>query len=68
MTDQARVYVTTCSLEISLKTQTESDSDQAGHIEETELGEELRDRYTGPPRGNTKELVYHVPKNLADNG
>ena len=35
VTDQARVYVTTFSLEISLKTQTEPDSDQAGNIEET---------------------------------
>ena len=35
VTDQARVYITTCSLEISLKIQTEPDSDQAGHIEET---------------------------------
>ena len=35
MTDQDRVYVTTCSEKISLKTQTESDSDQVGHIEET---------------------------------
>ncbi len=35
VTDQVRVYVTTCSFEISLKTQTESDSDQTGHIEET---------------------------------
>jgi hypothetical protein len=35
LTDQVRVYVTTCSLEISIKTQTDPDSDQAGHIEET---------------------------------
>jgi hypothetical protein len=28
------------------------------------VGEELRDCYTGPPRGNTKELGYHVPKDM----
>ncbi len=35
VTDQTGVYVTTCSLEISLKPKTEPDSDQVGHIEET---------------------------------
>ena len=52
MTDQTRVYVTTCSLEISLKTQTESDSDQAG----------LEDPFVSSLRISDLRLDFLIPR------
>jgi len=57
VTDQARMYVTTCSETFPLRPQTVPDSEQP--LEKRGLNcEELHDRYTGPPRGTAKELGY----------
>jgi hypothetical protein len=55
------MYVTTCSVTFQLRPQTVTDSEQPSEKREIDCGE-LRDRYTGPPRGTTKELVYPCPE------
>jgi hypothetical protein len=51
------MYVTTCSVTFQLKPQTVPDSEQPSEKRGLNCGE-LRDRYTGPPRGTAKELCY----------
>ena len=61
MTDQTRVYVTTCSLEISLKTQTEPDLDQAGHIEDVTDCIMIEQNKHDPKKGpNSDYSMYDV--------
>jgi hypothetical protein len=57
------MYVTTCPVTFQLRPQTVPDSEQPSEKRGLNC-EELRDRYTGPPRGTAKELGYgiHVPK------
>ena len=51
------MYVTTCSVTFPLSPQTVPDLEQP--LKKMGLNcEELRDRYTGPPRGTAKELGY----------
>jgi len=54
---QTRVamYVTTCSVTFQLRPQTVPNSEQPSKKKGLNC-EELRDRYTGPPRGTAKEL------------
>jgi hypothetical protein len=55
------MYVTTCSETFPLRPQTVPDSEQP--LEKRGLHcEELRDRYTGQPRGTVKELGYPHPE------
>jgi hypothetical protein len=51
------MYVTTCSVTFQLRPQTVPDSEHPSEKRGLNCGER-RDRYTGPPRGNTKELGY----------
>ncbi len=55
------MYVTTCSVTFQLRTQTVPDSEQPSEKRGLDC-EELRDRYTGLPRGTAKELVYPCPE------
>ena len=55
------MYVTTCSATFQLRSQTVPDSEQPSEKRGLNC-EELRDRYTGPPRGTVKELVYLCPE------
>jgi hypothetical protein len=55
------MYVTTCSVTFQLRTQTVPDSEQPSEKRRLNCGE-LRDRYTGPPKGTVKELVYPCPE------
>jgi hypothetical protein len=61
VTDQARMYVTTCSVTFQLRPQTVPDSEQPSGKRGLNCGE-LRDRYTGPPGGTTNELGYPCPE------
>jgi hypothetical protein len=54
------MYVTTCSVTFQLRPQTVPDSEQSS--EKRGLNGGLRDRYTGPPTGTTKELGYPCPE------
>jgi hypothetical protein len=55
------MYVTTCPVTFQLRPQAVPDSEQP--LEKRGLNwEELRDRYTGPPRGTAKELGYLCPE------
>ena len=55
------MYVTTCSVTFQLRPQTVPDSEQPSEKRGLNC-EELRDRYTGPPRGTAKELGYPCPE------
>ena len=55
------MYVTTCSVTFQLRPQTVPDSEQPSEKRGLNCGE-LRDRYTGPPRGTAKELGYPYPE------
>jgi hypothetical protein len=55
------MYVTTCSIVFQLRSQTVPDSEQPSEKRGLNC-EELRDRYTGPPRGTIKELGYPSPE------
>jgi hypothetical protein len=51
------MYVTTCSVTFQLSPQTVPDSEQPSEKRGLHC-EELRDRYTGPPRGTVKAMGY----------
>jgi hypothetical protein len=51
------MYVTTRSVTFQLRSQTVPDSEQSSEKRGLNC-EELRDRYTVPPRGTTKQLGY----------
>ena len=53
--------VTTCSETFPLRPQTVPDSEKPSEKRGLNC-EELRDRYTGPPRGTAKELGYPFPE------
>ena len=55
------MYVTTCPVTFQLRPQTVPDSEQPSEKRGLNC-EELRDRYTGPPRGTAKELGYPSPE------
>ncbi len=55
------MHVTTCSVTFQLRSQTVPDSEQPSEKRGLNCGE-LRDRYTDPPRGTTKELGYPCPE------
>jgi hypothetical protein len=55
------MYVTTCPVTFQLRPQTVPDSEQSSEKRGLNC-EELRDRYTGPPRGTVKELGYPCPE------
>jgi hypothetical protein len=55
------MYVTTCPVTFQLRPQTVPDSEQPSEKRGLNC-EELRDRYTGPPRGTAKELGYPIPE------
>jgi hypothetical protein len=55
------MYVTTCSVTFQLRSQDVPDSEQLSEKRGGKCGE-LRDRYTGPPKGITKELDYLCPE------
>jgi hypothetical protein len=55
------MYVTTCPVTFQLRPQTVPDSEQPSEKRGLNC-EELRDRYTGPPRGTVKELGYPCPE------
>ncbi len=59
--DRLRENVITCSVTFQLRPQTVPDSEQPSEKRGLNC-EELRDRYTGPPRGTVKELVYPYPE------
>jgi hypothetical protein len=59
------MYVTTCSITFQLRPQAVPDSEQSSEKRGLNC-EELRDRYTGPPRGTSNELGYPCPEGHED--
>jgi hypothetical protein len=55
------MYVTTCSVTFQLRPQTVPDSEHPSEKRGLD-SEELRDRYTDPPRGTVNELGYLCPE------